>query len=209
MRNLLCLILLLLSSIVSSAQEIHFYDVHGKKISKEQFEKQRDSRVNLALSFQKGKTTETRLFLRSKTGFISQEVLNKIISNLQTVTGKSIDRSEMMIINYHQGKDRCNSSGSGATLEQWKVARAKYRRQLERLGQGSPYYMYASKEGIRNSYGFLQWYPDLDFLIEKTFFKYKYPCGSFVIIKPDGEYIAQYGEYSLEQVIKQAKNLLK
>ncbi|MES2872289.1 MAG: hypothetical protein V4708_01105 [Bacteroidota bacterium] len=209
MKNLLCLVILLLVATVSSAQDIHFYDVHGKKISKEQFEKQRDSRVNLALSFQKGKTTETRLFLRSKTGFISQEVLNKIISNLQTVTGKSIDRSEMMIINYHQGKDRCNSSGGGGTFQEMKAALAKYRSQIGRLGQTSEYNMYATKEGLKENYGLVERYPDLDLLVEKTFFKYKYPCSSFVIIKPDGEYYAYYGEYMQEHLIKQAKILLK
>lgn len=209
MRNLLCLYVLVLCSIISFAQEIHFYDVQGKEISKEQFEKQRDSRVNLALSFQKGKTTETRLILRSKTGSISQDVLNKIILNLQQVTGKTVNRSEMVIINYHQGKDRCNSSGSGGTFQEMKAALAKYRSQIERLGQTSQYNMYATKEGLKETYGLVDWYPDLDLLVEKTFFKYKYPCGSFVIIKPDGEYYAYYGEYSRDQVIKQAKKLLK
>jgi len=209
MRNLPGLFILLLCSVISFGQEIHFYDVDGIRITKEQFEKQRDTRVNVRLSFQKGKNIETRLFPRSKTGFISQEIRNKIILNLENVTGKVVSPSEMVIINYYQGKDACNSSGSGESRWEMKKALAGYRRKIHSLGQTSQYYMYASKDGIKESYGLVERFYDLDLLVEKTFFQYKYPCGSFVIIKPDGKYIAYFGEYGRDQVIIEAKNLLK
>jgi hypothetical protein len=194
---------------ISFGQELHFYDVHGNRINKEQFEKQRDSRINVPLSFQKGKIIETRLFPRSKTGTISQEIRNEILSNLQKVTGEVLNQSEMTIINYHHGKDACNSSGSMLNVWDLKSAIAKYRRQIQRIGQTTQYYLYASQDGIKDSYGLIERHPDLDLLVEKTFFQYKYPCGSFVIIKPDGRYIAYFGEYSWNQVIKEAKKLMK
>ncbi len=209
MRKLPGIFILLLCSVISFGQEIHFYDVNGNRITKEQFEKQRDTRVNVPLSFQKGKITETRLFLRSKTGVINQEIRNKIISNLQEEIGKEINRSEMIIINYYQGKDLCNSSGSVGSYWDMKEAQAQYQRQIKQLGQTSQYYLYASPEGLKDSYGLIDRYPDKDLLVEKTFFKYKYPCSSYVIIKPDGEYYAYFGEYMREHLIKEAKKLLK
>lgn len=209
LKNLFPLFLLFFS-IASFGQEIHFFDVHGNRITKEQFERQRDNRVNLGLSFQKGKITETRLVVRTNTGVISPEVRNAILLNLQQVSGKIIDKSEMIIINYYQGKDKCNSSGSNsASLSEREAYIAEYQNRISRLGQTSKYNMFAVKEGIVDPTGLLQYYPDVDLLVEKTFFKYKYPCGSFVIIKPDGEYYAYFGEYSTDQVIKQAKKLLK
>lgn len=208
MRKLPGIFILLLCSVISFGQEIHFYDVNGNRITKEQFEKQRNGRV-VPLSFQKGKNIETRLFPRSKSGYISQEIRNNIMTNLQNVTGKKLGQSEMTIINYHHGKDACNSSGSMPNVWDLKSAIAKYRRQIKRIGQTSQYNLYASKEGIKDSYGLIERYPDLNLLVEKTFFQYKYPCGSFVIIKPDGKYLAYFGHYSWNQVIQQAKKLLK
>jgi len=208
MYKLSVLFILLLCSVFSFGQEVHFFDENGTRITKEQFEKQRIHSDKLGLSFQIGKITETRLFLRTKTGIISQEIRNQIISNLQESSGKVINRSEMIIINYHQGKDMCNSSG-GTSLPEMKAYISSHQRKIKRLGQTSEYHLYATKEGLRDYYLLLNWYPDLNLLVEKTFFKYKYPCKSFVIIKPDGEYYAFFGEYSSDQVINQAKKFLK
>lgn len=206
MKNLLCLVILLLVATVSFAQGINFFDVQGNQISKEQFEKQRDSRVNVALSFQKGKTTETRLFPRSEIGVISQERRNKIISSVQESTGKSISDTHLIIINYHQGKDACNSSGNRNKPEMKKYI-ANHRKKLSRLDNVSEYHLYATLDGLKDYYLLLDWYLDKNLLIENTFFKYKYPCKSFVIIRPDGKYGAYFGEYGSDQVIEMAKKI--
>ncbi|MEJ7691908.1 hypothetical protein [Daejeonella sp.] len=207
MNKLFLVFILLLSSVFSFAQEIHFFDENGRRITKEQFERQRLNINKLGLSFQKGKVTETRLVFRTKTGILSQEIRNTILSNLQDAIGSEINRSEMIIINYHQGYGNC-SHGTGASLPAMKVAISEYKSQIKRLGQTSEYHMYATKDGLRDHYGLINWYPDANLLVEKTFFKYKYPCRSFVIIKPNGEYYAYFGEYSRDQVIKQAKKFL-
>lgn len=211
MNKLFLVFLLLLSSIVSFAQEIHFFDENNNRITKEKFErKQLDSRTKIALSFQKGKITETRLFLRTETGVISQETRNQILSNLEDAMGSEINRSELTIIHYNQGKDRCNSSGSSsASVSQIKEFTARHQEDIKRLGKTSEYRMYATTEGLKDNHGLLERYPDSNLLVERTFFKYKYPCGSFVIIKPDGEYYSYFGEYSWDLVIKQAKKLWK
>ncbi len=208
MRNLTALFILLLFSTVSVGQEIHFFDVQGNRITKEQFEKQRDIEVNLGLSFQKGKITETRLVPRFQTGIIKEETRNTILLNLQEEIGQVVSKTELLIITYHQGKDRCNSSGGSTYLWEMKKTISQRRRQIKILGLTSEYYLYASPEGIRSFYSLMDWQPDKGLLVEKTFFKYKYPCKSFVLIKPNGEYYAYFGEFSRDHMINQAKAML-
>ncbi len=192
------------------AQEIHFFDVKGNRITREKFEKLHDNRVNLGLSFQKGKITETRLVSRIETGVIPQDLRNQILSNIEVASGKEINRLEMIIIYYYQGKDKCNSSGNKtATLEERKAYMAEYEKQIAKLGQTSGYSLHSIDDRDKDTYGLKKSYPDVDLLVEKTFFKYKYPCGSFVIIRPDGEYSAYFGEYSADQVVKLGKKLLE
>ena len=46
----------------------------------------------------------------------------------------------------------------------------------------------------------MTWHKDPEAIIQKTFFKHHYPCGSFVIINPDGKYASYFGEYSQRDV---------
>ncbi len=209
MKKLLSFLLLVLYTQVSFAQEVHFFDAAGNSITYDQFELLRRSGQFLGLSFQKGKTTETRLFPRFETGVISQQTRNEILLNLEKEKGSVVNRNELLLITYHQRKDPCNSSGG--MKYQWEMRKevAQRQRRIKQLGLSSEYYLYATPDGIRNFYNHLQWYPDRDLLVEKTFFKYKYPCKSFVIIKPDGGYYACFGEFRHDQMIDQAKKFLE
>lgn len=207
LRNLAVLFSLLCCSVFSFGQEIQFFDVQGNRIDKTKFERQLDNRVNLALSFQKGKITETRLLTRRMTGILSQDTLKVILSNLKELEANKVNHAKMIIINYHQGNDACNTSGSTDPL-QYAMWINHYKDQVARLPNTSQFFISATKDVPERSKGVIEWYIDKSTFIEKSFFKFQYPCGSFVIIKPDGKYLAYFGEYAKDMLIKEAKKLL-
>jgi hypothetical protein len=55
----------------------------------------------------------------------------------------------------------------------------------------------------------MDWIPDPEGIFEKNFFKYPYPCRSFVVIHPSGEYRSILGEFPDSQVMLALKILNK
>ncbi len=55
----------------------------------------------------------------------------------------------------------------------------------------------------------MTWYKDPYGTIERLFFKYHYPCSSFVVLSKEGEFISYFGEFSKEYVCKVAEILTK
>ena len=53
----------------------------------------------------------------------------------------------------------------------------------------------------------MDWYKDPYHIIEKLFFKYHYPCSSFVVISKTGEFSSYFGEISKENVWEAAEKM--
>ena len=56
------------------------------------------------------------------------------------------------------------------------------------------------KDGLEKYEGLLDWHKDPDGITEKLFFNYHYPCSSFVVISPNGNYLSYFGEFGKEYV---------
>ena len=74
--------------------------------------------------------------------------------------------------------------------------------------QTKPIYIYKNKSGLKKSRE-ISWHQDPIATIEKLFFKEHYPCGSFVVISKDGDFISYFGEYYYTQVSDALQNLAK
>ena len=64
----------------------------------------------------------------------------------------------------------------------------------------SQYFIFKDEKSVNNFGKYFKWYLDKNQLIEKTFFKFHYPCGSYVIIRPNGNYYSQRGEYNISLI---------
>ncbi len=201
-KNFLLIISLVFYSMISLAQEIEFYGIDGNKIEKIEFEEKLDQRFNLALSFQKGSKIETRLVSRIQTGKLSMDTRQEIITNLQEVSGIGVGNDKMLIINYIQ-HDINNSALQNLSEELMNRLKTYYKK-YQRLRNSSLFFVYTKNTSLQINES-ISWHPDKNLLIGNTFLKFKYPYGSFFIIKPNGEYYAWFGEYSYDQVIRQAK----
>ncbi|MBH12013.1 MAG: hypothetical protein CMF37_03630 [Leeuwenhoekiella sp.] len=197
MRKILTLIIsgILINSCSSSQGDFTYLDINNNEISKSKFRQKRST--NQYLDIQIDSLNQKKLIERTKTGKLENfEAYRSLVSNK---TSEKIDNTKPLVIIYHPGKDACNSSGS-ATKETLKNWYGTLEDGVQQLKANAPIYLYKEKEGLEKYDGVLNWHKDPDGLTEKLFFKYHYPCSSFVVISSDGEYISYFGEFSKEYV---------
>ncbi len=131
---------------------------------------------------------------------------NVLDSLLSAAIGKQIDASKTLVIIYYPGKDACNSSSS-ATISSRNALYKRLEKKLFKITQTKPVYNYKDAEGLERYGDIMTWNKDPDETIENIFFKYHYPCSSFVVISKDGDFISSFGEFLQEAVLNTAKNI--
>jgi hypothetical protein len=134
---------------------------------------------------------------RIKKGEISTKDLDSIKSELSTISGGKISKEDLIVINYHNGLDSCNSTG---------IKGKGFLKKLKKIENVSQFFMYRSPEGTEKFRKELNWIEDKYGTIEKTFLPLHCPCGSYVLIDENGNYYIQKGEYSTATIIKLLKN---
>src|SRR5690606_11792057 len=173
------------------------------EISQFEFNKKNDFYKYYSLQFETDSLITNIKVQRVKKGKISNEKLDSIKSELFKLSNQKIPDSNLIIINYYPGLDRCNSSGNKS------MVRANYKRFLKNLKKFegvSQFFVYKFPEG-KEEYGEnLTWIKDNSGLIENTFLPIHYPCGSFVLINDEGDYYVNKGEYSIESIIDLIKD---
>lgn len=120
-----------------------------------------------------------------------------------TLSNKTIDKDDFIIINYYQGLDRCNASGNKyAAGENFRW----YLEKLEKRKNVKQFFMYHSPEDIEDYGKHINWIADEFDTIRKLFLPINYPCGSFVLIDKNGNFYVQKGEYNTEYILKLIRN---
>lgn len=177
-----------------------YFDEQGAEITRAKFAEYLDSGSYLGIK----SGNDLRMINRLQEGTISKELLNEISSTYLT---KKVGDTDLIVINYYPGKDKCNSSGIAdkSSLRSWHRA---YRKKLKKKLKSKPLYVYKDKEDLGRYKGVVNYVPDQSQLIERNFFKYHYPCFSFVIIDKDGAYISWFGEYHYDHVINLGEKLI-
>lgn len=131
----------------------------------------------------------------------------EIASELQGRTGIVIDRTKPLVVVYYPGKDLYNSSGS-STISSRRAYNKVLKRKVNSIAKVKPIYVYRTKEGLEKYAEIQQYFKDPKNIIERTFFKFHYPCSSYVLIHPNGNYTAFFGEWSKEYLWKDLKELM-
>ncbi len=135
-----------------------------------------------------------------KNGKIASDLLEKIRSGLSQTSGVAIAEDDTIVIHYHPGADRCNSSGN---LKRQTERMRKYMKKLQKHPKVKGFFVYKDP-GNTESYGkHIPWIQDPDQLVERCFFRIHYGCGSAVIMWPDGSYHAIRGEHDKAHVFSQ------
>ncbi|WP_426429424.1 hypothetical protein ACPX19_07660 [Winogradskyella sp. HB-48] len=173
-----------------------YFDDKNVEINKVEFKKKLSSLEYLGI--EGDSINHRRLIKRENYGEISnKKVLLKL---LKETVNSELDSTKPIVIIYYPGKDKCNSTG-GFTSKLWVE---NWRHDLEnginQIAQVKPLYIYKTPEGLEKHKNIIKWYEDPENTIEKLFFKHHYPCGSFVVISKNGDYISYLGEYPKEYV---------
>lgn len=199
--KIICLTLLISSNSFSQNQKIKknhvkYFDINYKQVSKKEFNKIK--KKNLLLSIQGDSIHHRLLSVRESRGAMDNRKI--IDSLLGSITSKKIDAIKTIAIIYYPGKDPCNSSGTSTriTTRDWYN---KMEKGINDISESTILYIYKEIDGLyENNDGFKEWYKDADGLIGKLFFKYHYPCSSFVVISKKGEFISYFGEFPKDYI---------
>lgn len=199
MKNRLLLICILCSIIFScstSKREYKYLSAGDTEISRIQF--RTDLATGNYLEVLNDSLNEKKLIERQTTGKIEDpEALKSILSSLSSLEEPNLSRPITII--YYPGKDPCNTAAFPYQDHLFNWFSQLEQGILEKNGN-RPLYLYKNEEGLEKYNGIIKWKEDPDQIFEKQFFTSHYPCFSFVVISPQGNYIAYYGEFGKERV---------
>lgn len=193
-----------------SEKPVYFYDVNGERITYSVFNDKKvinNKLEHLQLYFENDTCYIGRLVKRHNYGKLDANNLAKLKEFINKISKNSINDSENLIIQYYPGKDKCNGTNklSGAYIYQ-----KKYRKKLKKRFRHKMLWIYKNDENLKNHHlRKIDWKHDSSKIIEDLFFKQHYPCGSFVVISFDGNYISNYGEYGPDEISKLVNEIQK
>lgn len=140
---------------------------------------------------------------RSEEGSLESE---KILTDLQNLLNIKLEKNQPTIITFHPGKDYCNSSGTSTATSQYLWHKEK-EELLDKIKKSNFLYVYKNNTNIKTIKK-LKWFKDPKNIIENTFFRYHYPCSSYVIIY-NNKYKSYFGEFSQTQVYNYLQEIIK
>jgi hypothetical protein len=115
-----------------------------------------------------------------------------------------------IVVIFYPGKDECNSTGmTEGNTKFYQKDHDWLKKNIDSKGGHGPIYLYRNPAGLEKYAGIMTWHPDPEGLFEQTFFKFPYPCRSFVVIDPNGNYRAILGEFPNSQIVAALKKLPK
>lgn len=193
-------IIILFSTFIYSQNK--YFDDNDKEISKTEF-------LNWSLKNSQFKVYNDSLGTgkiiseREEVGTLFSE---KIIQTINKNLNLNLDKNKPLVITFYPGKDPCNSSGYATpkSAHQWNMELIE---KSNKITSTNFLFIYKSKEGLKSLKKDI-WYKDPKQLIELNFFKYHYPCSSYVIIFND-KYISYFGEFNKESVLTNLKKITK
>lgn len=187
---------------VFSLAQTGFKDELGREISKEYFEQQIIEGPYFGIPDGEG---GKMLVHRMPVGLLD----NPQIFFEKTANSDGFREGKALIVIYYPGKDECNSTGLGNNASTFQKEHQTLLKWAEKFGASEPVYIYSDPSGLEKYGGLIPWQQDPDRIFQNQFFKYPYPCGSFVVIHPNGSFRGILGEYPLSQINVALKKLSK
>lgn len=186
----------MLSGTIVSAQQKIYEDLNGNKISEEAY-KLIKRETDYLWAYRNEGNALVYFFVkeRADSGLLSDDDFTKIKAKYPFGKNRT-----PIIIEYFPGLDECSAhlpERLNEMIDSHKTSDTKLRKK-----GGELYNVYKNNKGVEKISDALNWQKDDEELIEKTFFKYHYPCGSYVVINGVGEYRAFFGEYSTQQIVE-------
>jgi hypothetical protein len=200
MRNLLLFFILSITSpAFSQTRKKLYFDENNQPTTAWKFRQDEGAFNLLHLQFETDTATMYVKVVREHKGRLSPDSVRIIRHNLEEAAGVNIDPTHLLVINYYPGEDENNASGTSDRALILRLHR-QYLKRLYSLAPLDQFSIYKDSTGLSRYRDLIEWYPDVQHCIEKTFFKWHYPGGSVVVIHPNGNFYSYFGEYGQQQV---------
>tara|TARA_R110000751_G_scaffold135_3_gene648 strand:- start:63280 stop:64965 length:1686 start_codon:yes stop_codon:yes gene_type:complete len=160
---------------------------------------------NFELNFESDSIFYKMAHPNKRYGVLKTHQLDSVKNYINKISKTKNTFKDYIVINYNSGdapyKDLNKESNA-------YIYKPNYQNQLNQIIDCNQFWVYKDAKNIkyRNKKN-LNWIPDHASIFKNLFFKYQIPYGSFVIIKSDGRYIVNYGEYSPKMVFDAAKEV--
>ncbi len=206
MKSLLHFAMLFLSiATFGQKKAINFYDESGKEITKEIFVKSIDHSKNIDLYFENDSLNYALLVIREKEGQLENKTFARLKNYLAELSGAPIDSTKNIVINYLSGLPKYN--GDSEPLLNLYTLESDYLKKLHRIAKIQQFWIHSPEtenpeEYIKNNYN---WIADKNRFFMDVFFRYEFPYGNYILIKPDGKFYFYLGEHSKERIWKSAR----
>lgn len=196
----------------SFAQEkivYRYFILDSVEVSNEEFQKKREiNRYEYLPAYFKNQndTMFVKLVKRKVIGQITELQSNQILSYFKSLQS-NIDVNITTVFQYFQGDDACSRSAFDYQVAPWDNRDQNFETSIKNKFN-------INFVNIKSNLTDLEyrttkpenWLKDR-YSILKRFFPYHYPCGSFMILKPTGEYYIYYGEYGLNSALDGLKKI--
>ena len=177
-----------------------YFDERGKRILYPEYE---EKIVNGPYFGVPGKQAgDMRLVHRMPVGLTDARLFYEKLGKMD-----AFKAGQPLVVIFYPGKDECNSARSTSdpkTLKSDNLAVLKY---VKKHDAAAPVYLYQQPHGLEKYEGIQEWIPDPEGVFSQNFFSFPYPCRSFVVISPRGNYRAILGEFPISQIDVALKKL--
>ncbi|MDN3664394.1 hypothetical protein ACFFU1_11565 [Algibacter miyuki] len=193
MRITITILLICFYNLISFGQKKELYvNDNFEYISKTEFDKKFEQPLDYNLRFELDSTYLNVKVSRYKKGKIELTVLDSIKNVFYINKDEEFSNNDIFLINYYPGNDKCSTDGYKSNF---KSKYNQYRRKLDKIENLKQLFVYKSDDELNGFGNKIEWQPDINSLIEKTFYPIPYPCGGYVIIDSKGNFISERGEY--------------
>lgn len=199
MRQIFAFILILFFNF--SFGQTTFFDENDKEISENEFNKKLKGSIFPA--FNESLKTAKIIINRTEKGETDSYKINSLLSKDLNV---NLKLNRPAIIVFYPGKDLCNSSGVSTPESSFNWYK-QMEKGAKKIKSSNFFYVFKNNEDLK-TINKLPWRKDPDNIIESTFFKYHYPCSSYVIIY-NNKYISYFGEFMMNQVWTDLKEIIE
>ena len=209
MKKIFIIIFLLVSSF-SFSQELKnkYLDINNNEITKRQFRKQKDYKVNYPIFVQYDSLKIGMLVRRKNIGKLDKIELNQLKQYLSKLSNEKINSDKVIVLNYLSSTPITPYFGEKS---HWTIFKQDYLKDLNKIPNIQQ--IWVNNPDNQNLEYFhndrIKWIEDSNRIIEKLFFPFEFEFGSFVVINSNGNYISYYAEYGKKEVIDFTKECLK
>lgn len=190
----------------STKQE--FYDTNGNKISKEEFLKLENHKINLAIGLDYDTLQVFKLVNRINLDILDTLTLEKLKKHLELNYEQKITKDDYIVINYITANPILKKEKE---LSLWTILQPNYIKKLHNKIKCKQFWIYDELQTDLDSYQYphINWLKEKDNFIKNLFYPFQFSLGNCTIIAPNGNFYSYYGEYGPEKVFKGIEILKK